>query len=288
MIGGGRSSADWAAFANGVHIRYLGLQRHVPLAGAGPSQRQLGGRPEPSGEQVGATRPRPGSPRRRWPTRSSAASATPPASAPGGGTTSPTDASPSALAAAKLLKIGPRRRRSTPWASPGTTGTALRLTRAGELSMWKGCAFAHCGAQRRVRRPARRRRHDRTGPPVRGRHGLLPAGLRPVRPSPHLGGPRASDWMLPKTSIKFVPAEYHSQSAIAAAFAMRAPEDRRPRRASARSRSPPSARPSRSSARTPRNGGPGPARPPTTASPTARPSLWSTARFRRLNSLTNA
>ena len=24
----------------------------------------------------------------------------------------------------------------------GTTGTALRLTRAGELSMWKGCAFA--------------------------------------------------------------------------------------------------------------------------------------------------
>ena len=25
----------------------------------------------------------------------------------------------------------------------GTTGTALRLTRAGELSMWKGCAFAH-------------------------------------------------------------------------------------------------------------------------------------------------
>ena len=36
-----------------------------------------------------------------------------------------------------------------------------------------------------------------------------------------LGGPTAADWMLPKTSIKFVPAEYHSQSAIAAAFAMR-------------------------------------------------------------------
>ncbi len=29
------------------------------------------------------------------------------------------------------------------------------------------------------------------------------------------------DWMLPKTSIKFVPAEYHSQSAIAAAFDLR-------------------------------------------------------------------
>ena len=36
-----------------------------------------------------------------------------------------------------------------------------------------------------------------------------------------LGGPSAGDWMLPKTSIKFVPAEYHSQSAIAAAFELR-------------------------------------------------------------------
>jgi 2-methylcitrate dehydratase len=36
-----------------------------------------------------------------------------------------------------------------------------------------------------------------------------------------LGGPSAGDWMLPKTSIKFVPAEYHSQSAIAAAFDLR-------------------------------------------------------------------
>jgi 2-methylcitrate dehydratase len=36
-----------------------------------------------------------------------------------------------------------------------------------------------------------------------------------------LGGPAASDWMLPRTSIKFVPAEYHSQSAIAAAFELR-------------------------------------------------------------------
>jgi 2-methylcitrate dehydratase len=38
---------------------------------------------------------------------------------------------------------------------------------------------------------------------------------------PKLGGPSADDWMLPKTSIKFVPAEYHSQSAIDAAFQLR-------------------------------------------------------------------
>jgi 2-methylcitrate dehydratase len=44
-----------------------------------------------------------------------------------------------------------------------------------------------------------------------------------------LGGKSASDWMLPKTSIKFVPAEYHSQSAVAAAFELR-PEVGDPRR----------------------------------------------------------
>jgi 2-methylcitrate dehydratase len=36
-----------------------------------------------------------------------------------------------------------------------------------------------------------------------------------------LGGRTADDWMLPKTLIKFVPAEYHSQSAIAAAFTLK-------------------------------------------------------------------
>ena len=35
----------------------------------------------------------------------------------------------------------------------GTTGTALRLTRAGELSMWKGCAFAFAARNGALRRP---------------------------------------------------------------------------------------------------------------------------------------
>jgi 2-methylcitrate dehydratase len=38
---------------------------------------------------------------------------------------------------------------------------------------------------------------------------------------PTLGGKTAAHWMFPKTSIKFVPAEYHSRSAIAAAFTLR-------------------------------------------------------------------
>jgi 2-methylcitrate dehydratase len=38
---------------------------------------------------------------------------------------------------------------------------------------------------------------------------------------PRLGGPSEADWVLPRTAIKFVPAEYHSQSAIAAALELR-------------------------------------------------------------------
>ena len=67
---------------------------------------------------------------------------------------------------------------------------------------------------------------------------------------PKLGGPAADDWMLPKTSIKFVPGRVPQpvgdRRGLRAAAA-----DRRPARGSARSRSPPSARPSRSSAKDP-------------------------------------
>ena len=109
--------------------------------------------------------------------------------------------------------------------------------------------------QRRLRRPARPRGDDR--PVARCSRGTWASGSRsPGRSrSPSSAGRRPSDWMLPKTSIKFVPAEYHSQSAIAAAFD--APgAGSATRRGSGRSRSPRSGRPSRSSARTPRSGGP--------------------------------
>ncbi len=48
----------------------------------------------------------------------------------------------STLAAAKLLGLS-HEQTVHALGIAGTTGTALRLTRAGELSMWKGCAFAH-------------------------------------------------------------------------------------------------------------------------------------------------
>jgi 2-methylcitrate dehydratase len=102
----------------------------------------------------------------------------------------------------------------------GTTSAALRLTRAGELSMWKGCAFAH--AARNGVFAALLAREGMTGPAplFEGDMGFFQQVSEPFEVDT-LGGSTAPDWMLPKTSIKFVPAEYHSQSAIWAAFKLR-------------------------------------------------------------------
>ena len=98
---------------------------------------------------------------------------------------------------------------------------ALRQTRAGELSHWKGCAFAN--AARNGVFAALLAELGMTGPSqvfegVFGFHKLVsgPFELGP------LGGEGGRGFMINRTSIKFFPAEYHSQSAIEAALAMRA------------------------------------------------------------------
>src|SRR5579883_2218710 len=53
LMGGGRSSADWAAFANGVHIRYLDCNdTYLSLEPAHPSDNWAA--VMAAGEQVGA------------------------------------------------------------------------------------------------------------------------------------------------------------------------------------------------------------------------------------------
>jgi 2-methylcitrate dehydratase len=125
----------------------------------------------------------------------------------------------SALAAAKLLGLD-HAMTVHALGIAGTTGTALRLTRAGELSMWKGCAFAH--AARNGVFAALLAREGMTGPAplFEGDMGFCQQVSGPLTIA-QLGGRSAGDWMLPKTSIKFVPAEYHSQSAIVVAFELR-------------------------------------------------------------------
>src|SRR5262249_56990516 len=77
----------------------------------------------------------------------------------------------------------------------GTTGTALRLTRAGELSMWEGCAFAF--AARNGIFAAQLAADGMTGPAplFDGDMGFFQQVSGPMS-VPKLGRAAASDWML--------------------------------------------------------------------------------------------
>jgi 2-methylcitrate dehydratase len=217
LFGGGQSSADWAAFANGVHIRYLdGNDTYLSLEPAHPSDNWAA--VLAAGEYAGADG-------RAWITAAAVAYEVQcrlcdAASIRARGWDHTTyGALSTALAAARLLGLD-HAQTVHALGIAGTTGTALRLTRAGELSMWKGCAFAF--AARNGVFAALLARAGMTGPAplFEGEMGFCQQVSGEFSLAA-LGGPAAGDWMLPKTSIKFVPAEYHSQSAIAAAFELR-------------------------------------------------------------------
>lgn len=104
----------------------------------------------------------------------------------------------------------------------GTPNVTLRQTRAGELSEWKGCAFAN--ASRNGLFATMLAAEGLTGPaPIfEGEMGFFKQVSGPFALA-KLGGEQAGDidFMIKKTSIKFWPAEYHSQSAIHAALELR-------------------------------------------------------------------
>jgi len=100
-----------------------------------------------------------------------------------------------------------------------TTGFALRQTRAGELSMWKGCAAAH--ASRNGLFSAVLAWRGMTGPkPVfEGEYGFFRVGLcGDSFQLPELG---ENGYRILRTSIKYWPVEYHSMSAVEAALKLR-------------------------------------------------------------------
>jgi 2-methylcitrate dehydratase len=217
LMGGGRSTADWAAFSNGAHIRYLDCNdTYLSLEPAHPSDNWAA--IMAAGEHAGSNG-------KEWIEAAAVAYEVQcrlcdAASIRARGWDHTTYGSlSSALAAARLLGLS-HAKAVHALGIAGTTGTALRLTRAGELSMWKGCAFAH--AARNGVFAALLAREGMTGPAplFEGDMGFCQQVSGPLA-LPTLGGPAAEDWMLPRTSIKFVPAEYHSQSAIAAAFELR-------------------------------------------------------------------
>jgi 2-methylcitrate dehydratase len=108
----------------------------------------------------------------------------------------------------------------------GVPNNAMRQTRVGELSMWKGCAFAN--ASRNGVFAARLAQAGMTGaaPIFEGQMGFWAqvSGEFELDVDSFGGGPNAATeqpFMIDRTYIKFWPAEYHSQSAIDAALQLR-------------------------------------------------------------------
>src|SRR6185295_8833051 len=133
-----------------------------------------------------------------------------------------------ALAAARLMKLDAEKTRHAVNIA-GVACAAMRQARVGELSHWKGVAFAD--AARRGVYSALLARAGMTGPaPIfEGQMGfekelgvsLGNVGEKFVK-QPNAKAPEeGTAAMILKTSIKYWPAEYHSQSAIEAALTLR-------------------------------------------------------------------
>lgn len=125
-----------------------------------------------------------------------------------------------ALAASKLMGLD--RKKATHAVNISLNGhIAMRQARAGELSMWKGAAFAN--AARNGVFAARLASEGMTGPsPIfEGEMGFFKQVSGPFELKVEDFGGRGRRFKLNDTYIKYWPAEYHSQSAIWAALEVR-------------------------------------------------------------------
>src|SRR5436190_4150995 len=131
-----------------------------------------------------------------------------------------------ALACARLMKLDPEKTRHAVNIA-GVACAAMRQSRVGELSHWKGVAFADAARHGVYSALLARAGMTGPGPIFEGQMGFekqLGVSLGnlgekfavPFRKTEH--GPAA---MILNTSVKYWPAEYHSQSAIEAALFLR-------------------------------------------------------------------
>src|SRR6266542_3126696 len=131
-----------------------------------------------------------------------------------------------ALACARLMKLSPEKTRHATNIA-GVAGAAMRQARVGELSHWKGVAFATAARHGVFSAILARAGMTGPGPIFEGQMGfekqlgvsLGNVGEKFAVPFEKTGDGPAS--MILRTSIKFWPAEYHSQSAIEAALLLR-------------------------------------------------------------------
>ena len=220
LLGGGTSSPEWAAFVNGLLIRYLDFNdTYLALEPAHPSDNlaavlaageaaNAGGRDLITAAVLA------------YEIQCRFCDA---ASLRKHGVDHVTyGAISSAVAAAKLMKLDATKTAHAIGIA-GVCNVALRQTRSGELSMWKGCAFAN--AARNGVFAATLAGDGLTGPaPIfEGDLGFFNLVSRETFTPAAFGGEdgNADGFMINKTYIKFWPAEYHSQSAIDAALKIR-------------------------------------------------------------------
>jgi 2-methylcitrate dehydratase len=216
LLGGGHSSIEWATFVNGLLIRYLDYNdTYLSLEPAHPSDNLAA--VLSVGEAVGADgRDLLTATVLAYEVQCRLCDA---ASLRKHGIDHVTyGAISSAIAACKLLTLN-ETQTTHAIGLAGVCNVALRQTRSGELSMWKGCAFAN--AARNGVFAALLASEGMTGPaPIfEGELGLMKLITGPFKLAP-LGGER-QPFMITGTYIKFWPAEYHSQSAIDAALQIR-------------------------------------------------------------------
>jgi 2-methylcitrate dehydratase len=217
LMGGGRSSVEWACFVNGLLIRYLDYNdTYLSLEPAHPSDNLA--TVLAVGEMVGsAGRDLITAAVLAYEIQCRLCDAS---SLRKNGFDHVTyGAISSAIAACKLLRLDAVRTTHAIGLA-GVANTALRQTRSGELSMWKGCAFAN--AARNAVFAALLAAEGMTGPaPIfEGELGFMKLLTGPFTVGP-LGTEEGRGFMIDQTYIKFWPAEYHSQSAIDAALQLR-------------------------------------------------------------------
>ena len=128
----------------------------------------------------------------------------------------------SAIAAGKLMGLDAEKLTHAIGIA-GVCNVALRQTRSGELSEWKGCAFANAARNGVFAATLAAEGLSGPAPIFEGDLGFFQLVTREAfAPAPmgsELGN--TDGFMINKTYIKFWPAEYHSQSAIDAALQLR-------------------------------------------------------------------
>jgi 2-methylcitrate dehydratase len=220
LLAGGNSSIEWATFVNGLLIRYLDFNdTYLSLEPAHPSDNlaavlSVGEAYGASGKELltaGVL---------AYEIQCRLCDA---ASLRKHGVDHVTyGALSSCVAACKLMKLD-NIKTAHAVGLAGVCNVALRQTRAGEMSMWKGCAFAN--AARNGVFAALLAADGLTGPaPIfEGELGLEKLIIREKINIPPMGGEtgNADGFMMSKTYIKFWPVEYHAQSAVDAILQLR-------------------------------------------------------------------